>query len=286
MGVICRESGGSECGKWSFCLYPECRVVEKVSVTAVNGRGEPGEVEVAGFEPPPGFDEFVDAARNVTERLLAMAQVPPSLAPAGAPSSAEVFRAAQAAWWRWELGDEFLLLHGRLVRRVRVVGVTDTGPHTREYRLREVDDGHQVFQPEADEEKLNAYRFVGAQADGEQDIVSQGRDEDRQQVGGCDGSKRWREEDRPDFSGSGGEGRREATDGEGVDGPVVEGWIRLEQARFPLGGGSAFPEGPVLGPVWRRVLAQWGWLVPMALCWVLVGFSLVRAFIASRRGDR
>lgn len=79
-----------------------------------------------------------------------------------------------AAFWasapRWELGDEFVLARGRWVRRVRVVGVTDTGPSTHEYTLREIDHGRQVEEGGAEGvEGVDPHSLVWAYAAGQQE---------------------------------------------------------------------------------------------------------------------
>lgn len=162
---------------------------------------------------------------------------------------------------RWDLGEEFdLLIDSRWVRRVRVVRVTDTGPKTREYTLRELDDGHEVFQSEADEEVFDPHRVVRAQDVGQQGRRfgdAEGRHEGRQQVAGGDDGSRWRppwrqQEHGPDLEGSGGEGRREEADREGLDGPVDSGRVREEQAGLVQGCGGALAEGPVLGEPARQ----------------------------------
>lgn len=169
--------------------------------------------------------------------------------------SSGVTRWDVAQEWRWELGDVFdLLIGSRWMRRVRVVRVTDTGPNTREYTLRELDDGHEVFQSEADEEVFDPHRVVRAYAEQQQGRRfgdAEGRHEGRQQVAGGDDGSRWRppgrqQEHGPDFEGSGGEGRREEADGEGFDGSVGAGRVRAQQAGLVEGFGGARPEGFVL----------------------------------------
>lgn len=162
----------------------------------------------------------------------------------------------------WELGDEFNLLVGSgWTRRVRVVRVTEQGPYIRRYVLKEVADGDQVFQPEADEEEFDSDRVERAHpvVEGREGVVPEGRHEDRSEVGGCDGSRWWppgrQQEYRPGVAGSGGEAGREAADGEGLDGPVGTRRVRPQQAGLEPRGGGAQPEGPVLGccTPWARV---------------------------------
>lgn len=167
--------------------------------------------------------------------------------------------AAQA--WRWELGEEFELLIGSTrVRRVRVVRVTDTGPNTREYTLRELDDGHEVFQSEADEEVLDPHRVVRAQdvQQGRRFGDAEGRHEGRQQVAGGDDGSRWRpprrqQEHGPDLEGSDRKVGRAEADGEGLDGPVESGRVREEQAGIIQGCGGTLAEGLVLAGPFEEV---------------------------------
>lgn len=171
---------------------------------------------------------------------------------------------------RWELGDEFELVIGSWVRRVRVVGVTGSSEsYAREYTLREVDQhGNHVFQPEADEEVIDADRVVrsypvveGRRQGG---VVPEGRHEDRSEVGDGDGARR-QQEFGSGFAGSGGEGGRAEADGEGFDGPVGEGRVRPQQAGLAQGLVGSRPEGPVLGH--RPGLFVPG--CPCVTCWVL-----------------
>lgn len=162
----------------------------------------------------------------------------------------------------WQVGDELILTAGRWARRLRVVGVTDTGPCTREYRLREIDHGNHVLQPEADEEVLDEGRLVGSytvelgRQQGHEDAEVD--DEDRQQVGEDHGS-RWQQEHRPDFTRPGGQGRRAQADVEGLYGSERAGRVRHEQAGFPQGPVVPRPEGPVLAPGWETHLADGAW---------------------------